>query len=71
MEYTMLNELLAQTRAREVERVDVRRIQEAQALARGGSMRRSLADALVRVGISLDRGAGERVLASPTARVAH
>lgn len=71
MQYSMLNELMAQTRAREIERVDLRRILEAQALVQRTSLRRSLAAALVRIGVSLDHGAGERVLAASAARAAH
>jgi len=70
MEYTLLNELMAEARTREIERVDLRRITEAQRLAPRGSARRALATLLVRAGVSIDHGAGERAIAAATVRPA-
>ncbi|MDE3096800.1 MAG: hypothetical protein KGK07_12505 [Chloroflexota bacterium] len=70
MEYTLLNELMAIMRLRELERIDLRRIAEAEALAPRAGLRQTLASALVRVGVSLDHGAGERALAAAGARAA-
>jgi hypothetical protein len=70
MEYTLLNELMAETRTREIERVDVRALIEAQRLARPISVRQALATLLVRAGVSLDHGAGERAIAAAAVRPA-
>ncbi len=70
MEYTLLNELTAIMRMRALERIDLRRIAEAEALAPRTGLRQALASALVRVGVSLDHGAGERALAAAGARAA-
>ena len=61
-----MNELMAETRIRELARLDGPRIAmeyeaRAQDRRRHRGVRQGVAAALVRLGIMLDRGAGERV----------
>ena len=55
----MIYELLIEERLRDLERIDAARIAEVQSMAaHQGQLRRTLASALMRLALSLDRSAG-------------
>ncbi len=70
MQYSLFDELMLAHRLAALERRDVSRAVEAEALCLRPSLRESVAAAFVRLGIRLDHAAGERALSALAGRPA-
>ena len=66
MQYSLFDELLAGLRFDTRDRPELRHAMEARALFPRPGIREAIAAALVRLGVLLDRAAGERALSAAT-----
>ena len=70
IQYSTFDELSVMLRLDSLNRIDIQHLVEADALFPRPGMRESIAGALVRLGVSLDHAAGERVLSAAAGRAA-
>ena len=71
MQYSLFDEMVATLRIESLERPDVQRAMEAEVLLQRSGFREAIASILVRLGVSLDRTAVERVLSAAAGRAGH
>jgi hypothetical protein len=71
MQYSLFDELIAPLRFEALDSPEVRHAMEAQALFPRAGVREAIAGGLVRLGVLLDRAAGERALSAAAPRSGH
>ncbi|HEX5480501.1 MAG TPA: hypothetical protein VFY79_12355 [Dehalococcoidia bacterium] len=71
MQYSLFDELVGPLRFEALDRPELRHAMEARALFPRAGAREAIASALVRLGVLLDRAAGERVLSAAAPRSSH